>query len=72
MNLGVQDNCWGIDWEAVRNAIALVGMEQRDKSAVRRAFKRSFAVIFLYHCGKIVGFGRIISDGVCQAAACTM
>lgn len=68
MNLGVQDNCCGIDWESVRDAISQAGMARRDISAVRRAFKNSFAVIFIYHEGKIVGFGRAISDGAYQAA----
>jgi predicted N-acetyltransferase YhbS len=68
MNLGVQDNCCGIDWESVRDAIARVGMGRREIAVVRTAFQRSFAVIFIYHCGQIIGFGRAISDGVYQAA----
>jgi ribosomal protein S18 acetylase RimI-like enzyme len=68
MDLGVQDHCYGIDWESVRNAMIAVGMPQRDAAAIKRAFKRSFAVIFLFHRGTLVGFGRAISDGVYQAA----
>jgi predicted N-acetyltransferase YhbS len=68
MNLGVQDDCSGIDWLAVRDAMTAVGFPEREAAAVKRAFKRSFAVIFVFHQGKMVGFGRAISDGVYQAA----
>lgn len=34
----------------------------------RRAFEASHTAVFVYHATQLIGFGRAISDGACQAA----
>ena len=34
----------------------------------RKAFEASHTTVFVYHAGRLIGFGRAISDGAYQAA----
>ncbi|WP_419787439.1 GNAT family N-acetyltransferase [Pseudodesulfovibrio sp.] len=68
MSLTVKLDCSGIDWEAVANLLRRVGMAHYDPAVHERAFTASHATVFILDDGKLVGFGRAISDGEYQAA----
>lgn len=68
MNLTFQDNCINIDWEHVANTLKTVGMMNFEAHLHKKAFENSRIVIFVFHASLLVGFGRAISDGVCEAA----
>ncbi|WP_319548413.1 GNAT family N-acetyltransferase [Desulfogranum marinum] len=68
MQLIVKNDCSGVEWEAVAATLQLAGMAFHDPDKHRRAFEASYAVVFLYDSGKLIGFGRAISDGEYQAA----
>jgi predicted N-acetyltransferase YhbS len=68
MDLLIQDTCSQIDWIAVRDAMIAVGFANRNPRDIQKAFQHSHGVVFVFHDGKLVGFGRVISDGVYQAA----
>ena len=64
----VKHDCAGVDWEAVSETLKLVGMAYYAPDVQRRAFEASHTTVFVYHQGRLVGFGRAISDGAYQAA----
>lgn len=68
MNLIYQDNCDNINWEEIPRLLKLVGMSFVDKDIHRVSFENSYTVIFVFDNSKLIGFGRVISDGVRQAA----
>lgn len=68
MELTTQNHCEGIDWQEVSHVLKSAGMAYHDPEIHKKAFEASYAVIFIYHLGELVGFGRAISDGAYQAA----
>lgn len=68
MDYTIQDTCDHVDWEAVRDTFLAVGWPGRETLDIQTSFENSFAVVFVYQNGKLIGFGRVISDGVLQAA----
>ena len=67
MEIDVKHDCVGVDWTAVSETLKCVGMAYHEPDAHRRAFEASHTVVFVYHGGRLIGFGRAISDGVYQA-----
>lgn len=61
-------SCSDVNWSDVRNLLKKVGMAIIPQDSLKKAFENSFAIIFVLKEGKLVGMGRAISDGVCQAA----
>ena len=61
-------NCSGVDWKAVTETLKRVGMSYKKPHVHKKAFEASHATVFAYDNGKLIGFGRAISDGVYQAA----
>ena len=61
-------DCSDINWGDVYNLLKKVGMATRPRQMLRKAFKNSFAVIFVLEGERLIGMGRAISDGVYQAA----
>ena len=43
-------------------------MNSRDPETNQKAFENSYTFLFVFDDERLVGFGRAISDGVCQAA----
>lgn len=43
-------------------------MAHFDPDVHKRAFEASHTIVFVYLGDQLIGFGRAISDGVCQAA----
>jgi len=68
MTLEIRCDCAGVDWNIVAETLKRVGMAFTEPEAHRRAFEASQTVVFVYQDGKMVGFGRALSDGVYQAA----
>ncbi len=64
----LRPDCSDVDWQAVSDTLKSVGMAHYPPDAHRRAFEASHAVAFAYYGERLVGFGRVISDGVYQAA----
>ena len=68
MEVEIRCECAGVDWNCVAETLERVGMAHFDPDAHRRAFEASHTAVFVYQGGRLIGFGRAISDGVYQAA----
>ena len=68
MELDIRFDCSGVDWQVVAETLKYVGMAHFEPDVHRRAFEASHTTVFVYHGGRLIGFGRAISDGVYQAA----
>lgn len=68
MDVDVRHGCTGADWQTVSDILKSVGMAYHEPEVHRRAFEGSHTTVFVYHAERLIGFGRAISDGVCQAA----
>lgn len=58
----------GIDFDEVNEILHFYGLSKLDTEHQKQVFENSFAVVFLLINGRVVGTGRAISDGICQAA----
>ncbi|MBU0935878.1 MAG: GNAT family N-acetyltransferase [Spirochaetes bacterium] len=59
-----------IDWEKLVDHYAETGMclglgRDRQTEKIRRAFKNSYRFVIAWDAGKVVGAGRMLSDGEC-------
>lgn len=68
MEFDIRFDCAGVDWQEVAATLKSVDMAYCEPDMHRRAFEASHTTVFAYHEGKLIGFGRAISDGVYQAA----
>ena len=68
MEIDIRYDCAGVDWGIVSETLKRAGMAYDDPDVHRRAFEASHAAVFAYHAGRLIGFGRAISDGVYQGA----
>ncbi|KLU64608.1 acetyltransferase (GNAT) family protein [Desulfosporosinus acididurans] len=68
MSLKVQCNCSNINWDNVAQTLKLVGMASYVPEIHKKAFENSHTAVFVFDDEKLVGFGRVISDGTYQAA----
>lgn len=57
-----------IDWQAVAELLSYYGLSSLDTETQKKVFENSYAVAFAYDGEKLVGCGRALSDGICQAA----
>ena len=57
-----------IDWQQVSDILRRSGLSDHTAKEQEIIFTNSYAVAFVYHKETIVGVGRALSDGVCQAA----
>ncbi|WP_017415219.1 GNAT family N-acetyltransferase [Clostridium tunisiense] len=67
MNLRIQYDCLGIDFQQITDTLKAVGMGYFDAETHRKAFENSYTVVFVFDNEKLIGFGRAISDGAYQA-----
>ncbi len=58
----------GIHWQEVSDVLRRSGLSDRSAEDQKTIFTNSYAVVFVYDRERIVGVGRALSDGVCQAA----
>jgi GNAT superfamily N-acetyltransferase len=68
MTVEVKNDCEGINWEKVHILLKDAGLATYPPEVLQRAFKHSYAVVFLLKDEEIIGSGRAISDGAYQAA----
>jgi GNAT superfamily N-acetyltransferase len=68
MHLKIRFDTAGVDWNMVVGILKEVGMAYNSSEIKEVAFSRSHAVVFVWEEDQLIGFGRAISDGVCQAA----
>ena len=57
-----------VPWEEVAEILQNAGLSDLDGSMQEKVFRNSYAVVIVYDDNKVIGCGRAISDGVCQAA----
>jgi GNAT superfamily N-acetyltransferase len=68
MEFRIQETCDNIDWGLLRDTLKEVEMGYCEPELHRCGFENSFAVVFVFDRGNMIGFGRAISDGAYQAA----
>lgn len=68
MEVEISLDCSGVDWKIVSETLKSVGMEYYGPDVHKRAFEASHTAVFVYHAGRLIGFGRAISDGAYQGA----
>lgn len=57
-----------INWQEVSDVLRRSGLSDHTPEEQETIFTNSYAVVFVYHKNQIIGVGRALSDGVCQAA----
>ena len=68
MEFNIEQDCSGVDWKTVSDILKSVGMAFYEPGLHRKAFEASHTTVFAYSDGRLIGFGRAISDGVYQGA----
>ncbi len=68
LNIDIRYDCAAVDWKTVSETLASVGMASYAPETHQRAFEASHTTVFAYHDGRLIGFGRAISDGAYQGA----
>jgi GNAT superfamily N-acetyltransferase len=68
METEIRFDCTEVDWNVVSETLRLVGMAYYAPDLHRQAFSASHTTVFAWHAGRLIGFGRAISDGMYQAA----
>lgn len=68
MDLLYKEDLNNIDWACVPRLLEMVGMSFTEVETHRISFENSYAVIFVFDDKKMIGIGRLISDGVRQSA----
>jgi len=68
MNLSIKYGTEDIDWIALCEIIRLAPLGTREPDKLEIASKNSFVVCSVFVDGKMIGFGRAISDGQYQSA----
>jgi ribosomal protein S18 acetylase RimI-like enzyme len=68
MSIYIKTEKDGVDYQAVADILRRVHLSDYDAQTEEKVFRNSYAVAFVYDDDKVVGCGRALSDGVCQAA----
>ncbi|MBK5722842.1 GNAT family N-acetyltransferase [Dysgonomonas sp. Marseille-P4677] len=68
MNLRYQTNLLDIPWERIPQLLKAVGMSFTDVEKHKISFETSYSTIFVFDDDKLIGIGRLLSDGVRQSA----
>lgn len=68
MGITIQQHCEDINWQEVADLLKFYGLSTLDAKTQEQVFRNSYAVVFLLDNNRVVGVGRALSDGICQAA----
>lgn len=68
MSYKIQKTTENINWSKVAELLSYFGLSELDAKTQQIVFERSYAVVFIFDNEELIGFGRAISDGICQAA----
>ena len=64
----LQFECSQVNWEEMHDLLEAAEMAAYSPPVLERAFRASHTVVFAFDEGNLIGSGRAICDGVCQAA----
>ena len=68
MAVELLSDCDGVDWTALKRALAADDFDNgRTPEELERSFRASASVVFARDGARIVGKARALSDGVCNA-----
>ena len=67
MELTIQKNTEGIDWEDVKSLLKRTDMTTYDTDLHKKAFENSAKVVFIFHGDILIGCGRLLSDFAYQS-----
>lgn len=60
--------CEGVDWAALKTDLARDHFDNgRNAGQMERSFRASYCCVFAREDGRVIGTGRVLSDGVCNA-----
>ena len=68
MSIRVKTDKENVDWEAVAALLSFYGLSHLSAAEQETVFRNSAVVAFIYDDDRLIGCGRALSDGVCQAA----
>lgn len=68
MSVKIKTSTKDVDWQSVSDILSFYGLCDYDAKTEQKIFENSYAVAFVYDEEQLVGCGRAISDGICQAA----
>jgi ribosomal protein S18 acetylase RimI-like enzyme len=68
MQLHLRNDCEDIDWAAVADILATVGMAAYEPREHEWLFRHSQVTVFVFDGDRLIGFGRALTDGRRQAA----
>lgn len=68
MSIEIRTSKVNVDWERVSFLLQHFGLSHEDAERQKLIFERSYAVAFAYDEELLIGCGRALSDGICQAA----
>ena len=68
MEYTIDTSCNNIDFYQVHEILHFYGLSDLNVKQQKQIFENSYAVVFLRKNDKVIGVGRAISDGICQAA----
>jgi ribosomal protein S18 acetylase RimI-like enzyme len=64
----IQTSCEGVDWNALRDTLVADDFDNgRTPEEYERSSRNSHIAIFCFDGDDIIGNGRVLSDGVCNA-----
>lgn len=68
MNYHIQESTENINWERVSELLSYFGLSTLSADIQQKVFENSYSVAFAFDESKLIGVGRTLSDGICQAA----
>ena len=68
MSIRVKTDKENVDWQAVADLLHSFGLSHLSAGEQEKVFRNSAVVAFIYDDDRLIGCGRALSDGVCQAA----
>lgn len=68
MNIKLKQDCVGVNWDEVYMLRDSAGLGKLTIEQLRKAFENSNITVFAFDANRLVGVGRALSDGACQAA----
>lgn len=68
MNIWFKTDNQDVDFQAVADILDEAGLSHYDAQTEEIIFSRSYAVVYVYDGNRLIGCGRALSDGICQAA----
>jgi aralkylamine N-acetyltransferase len=68
MAISIKTSTENVDWGRAAWVLKSFGLSDYDAKTQEKIFKNSYATAFAYDDDKLIGVGRALSDGVCQAA----